>query len=165
MAMTISTEGLDELSAMLAKLGDKAQDVASGALFDGAGVVADAMKAAVDSIACGPQQPKRRPPEKTPKRLPTPEEKAALVGKTGIAHFRKNGGEVNTLVGVTGNAGYAMINGRKKAVRLIARAINSGTSFMVKQPIFRRAASASIGAAQAAIVSKAEKMFEDIINS
>ena len=80
-------------------------------------------------------------------------------------HFRKNGGEVDTLVGVTGNAGYAMVGGKKKAVRLIARAINSGTSFMVKQPVFRRAASASTGAAKAAIVSKAEKMCEDIINS
>jgi len=165
MAMKISTEGLEDLSAMLAKLGNRAEDVASGALYDGAGVVADAMKRAADSIVCGPQQKKRPAPEKTPKRLPTPEEKAAVVGKTGIAKFHKNGGEVDTLVGVTGNAGYVMIGGRKKAVRMIARAINSGTSFMVKQPVFRRAASASKSAAQAAIVSKAEKMFEDIINS
>ena len=161
MALTISTEGLDELSAMLAKLGDKAQGVASGALFDGAGVVADAMKAAVDSIGTAPFQ--YAPPGQH--RLPSPEEKAALVGKTGIAHFRKNGSDVDTLVGVTGNAGYAMVGGKKKAVRMIARSINSGTSFMVKQPVFRRAASASTGAAKAAIVSKAEKMFEDIINS
>ena len=161
MAMTISTEGLDELGAMFAKLGDKAQGVASGALFDGAGVVADAMKAAVDSIGTAPF--KYAPPGQH--RLPSPEEKAALVGKTGIAHFRKNGSDVDTLVGVTGNAGYAMVGGKKKAVRMIARSINSGTSFMVKQPVFRRAASASAGAAKAAIVSKAEKMFEDIINS
>ena len=46
MPMTISTEGLEELNRTLAQLGEKAQDVASGALFKGAGVVADAMKTA-----------------------------------------------------------------------------------------------------------------------
>lgn len=165
--MTIDTEGLDELNALLARLGDKAQEVASRSLYTGAGVVADAMTAAVRSIAAEPQQPKRRPPEKTPARLPTPEEKAAVVGATGIAKFRKEGGEVHTLIGVTGNGngGYASINGHKKAVRLIARSINSGTSFMKKQPVFRRAASQSRGAAVAAVIGKAEELFQEFINS
>ena len=110
MAMTISTEGLDELSAMFAKLGDKAQGVASGALFDGAGVVADAMKAAVDSIGTAPF--KYAPPGQH--RLPSPEEKAAIIGKTGIAKFNANGSEVNTLIGVSGAAGYADIGGKPK---------------------------------------------------
>lgn len=165
MPMTISTEGLEELNRTLAQLGEKAQDVASGALFKGAGVVADAMKAAVNSIACEPQRPKNRPPAKTPARLPTPAEKAAVVDKTGIAKFRKENGEVNTLIGVTGNAGYAMVNGHRKPVRMIARAINSGTSFMKKQPVFRRAKSMSTSQAQAAIVARAEEMFNEIINS
>ena len=56
MPMTINTEGMDELSRMLAQLGSKAQDVASGALYDGAGIVADAMKAAVNSIQAEPQR-------------------------------------------------------------------------------------------------------------
>ena len=88
-----------------------------------------------------------------------------MVGKTGIARFRKEGGDVNTLIGVTGNAGYAMVDGKRKPVRMIARAINSGTSFMKKQPVFRKAASMSKGAAQAAVVAKAEEMFNEIINS
>ena len=156
MPMTINTEGMDELSRMLAQLGNKAQDVASGAMYDGAGIVADAMKAAVNSIQAEPQRRKNRPPAKTPARLPTPAEKAAVVGKTGIARYRKEGGDVNTLIGVTGNAGYADVDGKRKPMRLIARAINSGTSFMKKQPVFRKAASMSKGAAQAAIVAKAE---------
>ena len=164
MPMTISTEGLKDLNKMLAQLGSKAQAVASGALYDGAGVVADAMKQAVNSIACEPQRPKNRPPAKTPARLPTPAEKAAVVDKTGIAKFRKNGDGVDTLIGVTGSAGYAMVDGKKKPVRMIARAINSGTSFMKKQPVFRKAASTSTSQAQAAIVAKAEELFNEIIN-
>lgn len=165
MPMTIRTDGLKELSSMLARLGDKAQDVASGALYDGAGIVADAMKAAANSIQAEPQRRKNRPPAKTPARLPTPAEKAAVVNKTGIAHFRKEGGDVNTLIGVTGASGYATVNGRRKPVRMIARAINSGTSFMKKQPVFRKAATMSTTPAQAAIVAKAEELFNEIINS
>ena len=165
MPMTISTEGLEEVGSMLAQLGSKAQDVASGSLYKGAGVVADAMRQAVNSIQAAPQGRKNRPPAKTPARLPTPGEKAAVVDKTGIAKFRKEGGEVNTLIGVTGSAGYAMVDGKRKPVRLIARAINSGTSFMKKQPVFRKAVSMSKGSAQAAIVARAEEMFNEIINS
>ena len=40
MAMTIKTEGLDELNQMLAELGNRAEEVASKSLYEGAGVVA-----------------------------------------------------------------------------------------------------------------------------
>ena len=162
MGMTISTEGIDELGAMLAKLEGKAQDVASGALFDGAAVVADAMRAAIGSIVTEPFN-YVVDPDSVGKRYASPEEKAALVGKSGIAKFDKSDEEVNTLIGVSGASGYANIGGKPKAVRLIARSINSGTSFMHKQPVFRRAASKAKGPATAAIVSKAEQMFNEII--
>ena len=157
MAMSIETSGLKELSSMLSQLGNEAENVAAGSLYDGAGVVADAFKSAVNSIRTEPFKGKRD------RRLPSPEEKAALMGKTGIAKFNRTGGEVETLIGVSGAAGYANIGGKAKAVRLIARSINSGTSFMPKQPVFRKAKSASQGKAKAAIVSKAEKMFNEII--
>ena len=159
MAMVMNTEGLTEVSEMLTRMGDRAQDVASGALFDGAGVVADAFTAAVNSIRTAPFKYAR--PGET--RLPSPEEKAALLGKSGVARFRKNGSEVDTVIGISGSAGYADVAGTPKAVRLIARSINSGTSFMVKQPVFRKAKSQSTKAAEAAIVAKAETMFEEII--
>ena len=158
MAMTIKTDGLTEVSEILTKLGDQAQEVAAGALYDGAGIVADAFGKAVGRIKTAPFKGKRS------KRLPSPEEKAALEGKTGVAKFRQNGGEVETLIGVSGAAGYAQIGDRKVAVREIARSINSGTSFMTKQPVFRQAVSNSQQPAQKAIVEKAEKMFDDIIN-
>ena len=54
MARKIETKGLDELNAMLARLGGEAMNVASGSLYKGAGVVADAMQAAVNSIQAEP---------------------------------------------------------------------------------------------------------------
>ena len=157
MAMTMKIEGLNEVGQLLGRLGDKAQDVASGALFAGAGVVADAFSQAAGSIRTAEFKGKRA------KRLPSPEEKAALTGKSGIAHFDKNGSEVNTVVGISRSAGYVQLGKRKTAVMEIARSINSGTSFMDKQPIFRKASSGSQKAASAAIVNKANEMFNEII--
>lgn len=157
MAMTIKTDGLEQVNNMLAQLGDKAYDVAAESLYEGAGIVAGAFKSAVSSIRTEPFKGKRE------HRLPSPEEKAALVGKSGIANFQRTGEGVDTLIGISGAAGYADINGHKKAVRLIARSINSGTSFMNPQPVFRKAVSTSQGKAKQAIVSKAEEKFNEII--
>ena len=73
----------------------------------------------------------------------------------GIAKFKKNGADVNTSVGY-GNAGYAMLAGKRKPIPLIANAINSGTSFMKKQPFFRRAVVQGTAKAEEAIVAKIE---------
>ena len=111
MAWDIKTEGLEELSEILGRLDSEAELVAAGALYDGAGVVADAMNGAVDSIKTEQFRYKRD------SRLPSPEEKEAMRGKIGIARFRKNGSEVDTLVGFTRGDGYVMLGKRKTAIR------------------------------------------------
>ena len=57
---------------------------------------------------------------------------------------------IQTSVGLQ-NAGYAQIGSKTKPIPQIANAINSGTSFMQKQPFFRKAFSQKQGAAEAAI--------------
>ena len=158
MAMTIKTDGLEELGAMMAKLGEKANEVAGKSLYEGADVVGDAFTKAISSIKTEPIGNSKRK-----MRLPSPEEKAALEGKSGIAKFRNTGDGVDTMIGISGAAGYASVNGKPKAVRLIARAINSGTSFMKKPPVFRKAVNSSKAEAQAKIADKAEELFNEII--
>ena len=160
MAMTIKTDGLDHLAKMLAELGNKAQQAARAGLYDGAGIVADALNRGISSIQTETFQYAQ--PGQT--RLPSPQEKAALERKVGIAKFRNMGDEVDTLIGISYDSGYTQISGKPKSVAVIARSINSGTSFMKKQPVFRRAKSQSQNAAKAAIVAKAEQMFDEIIN-
>ena len=70
--------------------------------------------------------------------------------KHGVAKFHKDVTNVNTSVGLQ-NAGYGSINGKTKPIPQIANAINSGTSFMQKQPFFRKATNKAKGPAQAAI--------------
>ena len=163
MAMTIKTEGLTQLSEMLGKLGDKAQAVASGSLYKGAGFVADAFNQSVNSIVTEPFHYLAKPEITGTKRYASPEEKAALQNKVGIARFRKGGDSVDTIIGLS-KAGYADVGGKQKAVQLIARSINSGTSFMQKQPFARRAVSSASGPAKELIVARAEEMFNEIIN-
>lgn len=158
MAITMQVEGLDKVENMLRRLGDQAEGVAARALYDGAGVMADAYASAASSIEAAPFRY-----AVFQKRPPSLEEKAAVQGKTGIAKFDKNGSEVNTSVGFSGS-GYVTIAGKQKAVRKIANAINSGTSFMEKQPVFRKAARTAAGPASAAIVAKADELFNQIIN-
>ena len=157
MAMTMKTEGLDALGQQLAKLGEQARDIASGALYDGAGVMADAVNAGIGKIRTAPFKYATG----NEKRLPSPQEKAALKRKAGIAKFRKDTDGVDTLVGLA-KSGYTQVAGKRKPVAVIARSINSGTSFMQKQPVIRQAVTGAKASAEAAIISKAETMIEEI---
>ena len=156
MAYNMVVTGVEELTQMLQKMGDEAQKVASMALYEGAGEMANEMERQADSIETAPFHF-----AVFMTRKPSPEEKAALMGKAGIAKFDKNGTEVNTAVGY-GNAGYADVAGKQKPVPQIANAINSGTSFMQKQPFVRRAAASGGPRASKKIVDYIEKAFEEM---
>lgn len=201
MAVGLKVTGLDELSDQLGRVGTDAPKVAAYALYEGAAVIADAYDAAIGSIQTAPFK-YAKPGEK---RLPSPEEVAAINGKVGIAKFRGDGTEVQTLVGVQ-EAGYAEVNwnhmrstgrtnyklkGNKavwsgkaylrmgsdghavkdrsggrlqsaKPVGVIANSINSGTSFMQKQPVFRKAVRGAQAKALAAMDKKAQEMIDEI---
>ena len=156
MAMNMKVDGIEELSRKLTALGDKAEDVAAKSLYAGAGVMANAYRNAAASVRA---QPFRYAVFN--KRDPSFEEKAAIQGQTGIAKFDKSGSEVQTSIGFSGS-GYVTIAGKQKAVRKIANAINSGTSFMNKQPVFRKASREAAPAASAAIVAKADQLIAEI---
>ena len=147
MPFSIQVKGLDELLKQLEKAEGNAEHVAAEALYEGAGVMADAVSRAVNSIATEPFKYAKG----GKKRKASPEEKAIIENaKTGVAKFRKNGISVQTSVGMQ-NAGYAELAGKTKPIPLIANSINSGTSFMQKQPFLRKAFSQNKSKAQNAI--------------
>lgn len=147
MGFSIQVEGLNELLKDMENMPKAAEKVAAEALYEGAGVMADAVSKAVDSIETEPF----RYAAGGKKRKPSPEEKAILqAAPKGVAKFRKNGVGIQTSVGMQ-NSGYATLEGKNKPVPQIANSINSGTSFMEKQPFMRRAFSQNQSAAQAAI--------------
>ena len=159
MAYTIATTGMKELEAKLKLAGEAAQGVAAASLYEGAGIMADAVSRSVHGIATSPFKYARN----GERRKPSPEEKALLESASkGVAKFRKNGISVDTSVGLN-NSGYGQLGSTTKPIPVIANAINSGTSFMDKQPFFRKAVSQARGAALGAIDTGIQQRIEQIL--
>ena len=161
MAYKVSTSGIPKLIDMLKEAGEAAHDIAAESLYEGAGVMADAVSSAVNGIVTEPFQYAAG----GHKRLPSPEEKELLENADkGVAKFRDDGASVQTSVGLNAT-GYGQIKGRTKAIPMIANAINSGTSFMMKQPFYRKAMSQTKGAAlskiEDGIKSRIEKLMKE----
>lgn len=189
--------GMQELFSRMKKAETKALGVAAMGLYEGAGIVADAVSKEISGISTEPFKYAKN----GHKRKPSPEEKAALSSAPhGVAKFRKKLDRVDTSVGFN-MSGYVNVNFKhmshsartnykavsfkgkdstasstlkylrnrggsekygisadigksaqnQKPVGVIANSINSGTSFMVKQPFMRKAFSQSKAAAIAAI--------------
>jgi hypothetical protein len=155
-----TVDGMDQIVAMLQKAGDSAVGIAAKALYKGAGVVADEISKGARSVRTSPF----RYAAGGRMRDPSPEEKAAIVsaGAAGIAKFRKTGSEVNTSVGYS-RSGYCTIAGKTKPIPVIVNSINSGTSFMKKQPFIRKAVSVSRSKATDAITGEVERLVGEII--
>ena len=134
MAYTLKVDGLKELSDLLDRMDRGVTAVAAKALYDGAGVMADEMNMGAEQIETAPFHY-----AVFVTRQPSPEEKEIVKNAAaGIAKFRKDGYDVDTSVGFR-NAGYAMLKGKQVPIPKIVNAINSGTSFMQKQPFVRKA--------------------------
>ena len=158
MPYKVSTTGMDELTKQLENLGNAAHGVAAASLYEGAGVIADAVSRAVQGIATEPF----RYVKNGSTRKPSPEEKALLeAASKGVAKFKHTGTDVNTSVGLA-NSGYGKLGGVTKPIPVIANAINSGTSFMQKQPFFRKAVSQNKAAALAAIERGVNKRIDEM---
>ena len=157
MPYELKVDGMAEISEQLSQLEDAAPRVAALALYDGAGVMADEMKKQANGIKTAPFKYAR---EGT--RLPSPEEKAIVMqASAGIAKFNKDGTEVDTSVGFR-NAGYTQLNGKTVPIPVIVNSINSGTSFMQKQPFVRKAASSGGQKAMEAMKKVIEAEFEEL---
>lgn len=191
MGYTSMTEGMDDLLNQMEALGNAGRGAAAAGLYEAAGVYADEVSKEVQGISVEPFKYATG----GRKRKPSPEEKAALLGAgaAGIAKFKNNGLSVDTSIGFN-KAGYAPVgfshmrnrartnykykDGRAiqsahagkggtniKPIPMIANAINSGTSFMDKQPFFRKATSRARGKAQEAFDSKASSWLDEAANA
>jgi hypothetical protein len=126
----MKVDGIEELSEMLTAMEERAPAVASKALYEGAGIMADEIRKGAASIRTAPF--KWASSSRGETRLPSPEElEIVQAAAAGIAKFNKNGTEVDTSVGFR-NAGYAKLKGKTVPIPKIVNAINSGTSFMKK---------------------------------
>lgn len=149
MAKWIKGTGLDDYISQLNKLKEGADRVIKLAVYDGAGVVADQFRAAIEGI---------------PASLCTDVEKEGLLSGLTIAPFQNRNGVINTVIGEAGYNDYVTKKypqGHPNA--MVARSINAGTSFRPAYPFIRRATTASKAKAEEVMKSKVESEIEKLM--
>lgn len=138
-------KGLDEYMSRLEKLEKSFVPVLKQSVYEGTGIVADAVNAEIDSL---------------PGRLPIP-----LKLGLGIAKMEVDGGEVHAKVGFDGYYDEERY-GTTAPIPLIARAIAKGTSTIQKNDFIKRAKAKAQTAAMAAmektIIEKVNSIMEDL---
>ena len=151
MMARLTYSGAEELADKLLTLGEKGKDISKMALYDGAGVVADAVRAGVATI-----------PTLTTRPFDglTESDREDLAAGIGIAKFQEGSDEVTTAVSFNGYARRKEKNFPNGVpLALLARSLESGSSLRQKHPFVRIAVS---GAKAAAIAAMSERVNEEI---
>ena len=152
----IEFTGIDEYFKKLDRLGDKATGVCKRALYDGAAVLADAVRTEVEAL---PTTDRNGDPQQI-----LEYEKQGLLEGMGIAKMRDDGGKISTRVDFDGYnrlRSKAYPNGHPNS--MIARAINSGTSKRPKNPFMNRAIRKGRAKSEAAMAARMDADINEIM--
>ena len=151
----VKLTGFEKYETLLRNLEKSAEGIAKRGVYEGAKVVADAVKAQISDISTeGPSDYERKRREK---------QKEGLQKSLGIAPMRNDNGFVNTLVGFDD---YNDIRTEKhpggQPNAMVARIYNSGTSHNKKQPFFKKAINQSKEACKNAMELEVDKCIKAI---
>ena len=137
----ITFPGLSDYELMISKLSKGVDDIAGKAIYAGAGIVADAIKENIKALPIV----RGYGTEKDP--LPggvTAPQKAGLIDGMGISPMQDDGGYLNVKIGFDGyNATKTDKYPQGQPNQLVARGVESGTSWKKKSPFIRPAINAS----------------------
>lgn len=137
----ITFPGLNDYELMISKLSKGVDDIAGKAIYAGAGIVADAIKENIKAL------PIVRGYGTTENPLPggvTAPQKAGLIDGLGISPMQSDAGFLNVKIGFDGyNATKTDKYPQGQPNQLVARGVESGTSWKEKKPFIRPAINAS----------------------
>lgn len=154
-------QGLEEYEEKLLKLKNLSKEMIGEAVFDGAAVVADAVKQSIQSI---PVDERYASGNATLYGI-TSEQKQGLLDGFGIARLQNNNGYMHVKLGFDG---YNSVktkkypNGQPNSV--IARSVNSGTSFRQRIPFVDNAVNSAKSKAEQAMKEKLDESIKDIMS-
>lgn len=150
--------GLDEYSSAISELGNKTEELTSQAIYNGADVMANAIRSKIESIPAVNENYNRRAYKKGYRGKLSEEQKKGLLNSLGIAKLEKSPTYKNVRIGFDG---YNDIVTKKypdgQPNQLIARVTESGTSYTKKQPFVRPAVNAN----KKAVEEKMAETFEN----
>ena len=157
---TFKFEGVDDLIAQYEKLADKTDEVIGSAIYNGAAVVMRMVESAVSNITTDNRFGTSEQPTSGPSTI----QKIGLQNSLGIAKMRNDGGFRNVKIGFDGYNGVktkTWPQGQPNA--MVARSVESGTSWMQKQPFMRKAEQSSRGKCEQAMSETVDKEIQRII--
>ena len=154
-------KGLREYENRLLKLENLTREILGEAIYEGAGLVADAVKSSIESI---PIDERYVTGGATLYGI-TPEQKAGLRDGFGIARMRDDNGFLNVKLGFEGyNSQVTTKYPGGQPNSLIARSVNAGTSFRQRIPFIDNAVNQTKGAAEQKMTETAEKAIGKAMN-
>lgn len=158
---TVTFKGIDAYVEQLKTLQNKSDDVIGRAVYDGAAVVADAIRKEIDAIPIVQNQ--RGTPEH-PIDGVTRTQKKGLQDAFGISPIQNDRGFFNVKLGFAGyNKTRTKQHPHGQPNALIARAVNSGTTFRKKRRFVDKAVTASRMKAQATMEKSLDENIEKIM--
>lgn len=156
----ITFPGLNDYELMISKLSKGVDDIAGKAIYAGAGIVADAIKENIKAL------PIVRGYGTTENPLPggvTAPQKAGLIDGMGISPMQNDAGYLNVKIGFDGyNATKTEKYPQGQPNQLVARGVESGTSWKQKKPFIRPAINASKSRAEAEMARILDQEIEKI---
>lgn len=151
--------GIDAYFEQLNKLGQKTTGLCKRALYDGAAVLADAVRSEVSGLPTSDRNGKKGESQPI-----LGYEKQGLLDGLGVAKMRDDGGVVSTRVDFDG---YNRLRSKKYPSghpnSMIARAINSGTSKRKKNPFMSRAVGKAKAKAESAMSARMDADINEIM--
>lgn len=151
-------DSVDKLIDKFNKFDSESNKMFKEALYDGAAVVADRIKSGIESIPVQETKTGKAPWGTSDHPLTgiTSVQKNGLMDGFGVSHFRDEGGSLTTSIGFDG------YNADGKPNVVIARAVESGSSFRRKHPFVRPAVNAVKGEAEKAMEKKILEKVKEI---
>ena len=153
-------EGVDKLVAQYEKLADKSIEVIGKAIYNGARVVMKAVSGAVDNIGTD----NRFGTSENPTIGPTAIQKIGLQQSLGITKMRADGDFWNVKIGFDG---YNNVKTKKwpqgQPNSMVARSVESGTSWMSKQPFMRNAEQSAKGPCEKVMAQTVDNEIQKIM--
>ena len=157
----ITFPGLNDYELMISKLSKGVDDIAGKAIYAGAGIVADAIKENIKALPIV----RGYGTEKDP--LPggvTAPQKAGLIDGLGISPMQNDAGFLNVKIGFDGyNATKTEKYPQGQPNQLVARGVESGTSWKKKSPFIRPAINASKQRAEDEMARILDKEIEKVM--
>lgn len=144
---------IDEYIHKLDQMHANTEEMIGRSIFPGAAIVTDAIRAGIEGIPEAPKQYARGM-----KTGLTASQKAGLLDGLGIAVMRNDGGFLNVKVGMDGyNSTITKRWPKGQPNALIIRALESGTSFQLRQPVIAPA----IRSSRQAAIQKMKEQFDE----